>query len=113
MSKAIKYGVSVESATSRDENEIAASPITVPVSWMRGQGTRGEQFAKERASPAPTTCFIGTGIERGCREGITKCSLGGTHLFSPKFGGEIVPTSRHRLDPSLFHRYAIGDWIVD
>jgi len=52
-------------------------------------------------------------IEWGCREGIAKYSLGGTHLFLRKFGGEIVPTTRHRLDLSLFRRFAIGDWIVD
>jgi Acetyltransferase (GNAT) domain len=52
-------------------------------------------------------------IEWGYREGITKYSLGGTHLFLRKFGGEIVPTTRHRLDLSLFRRFAIGDWIID
>jgi hypothetical protein len=52
-------------------------------------------------------------IEWGCRKGIAKYSLGGTHLFLRKFAGEIVPTTRHRLDLSLLRRFAIGDWIVD
>jgi hypothetical protein len=30
-----------------------------------------------------------------------------------KFGGEIVPTTRHRVDLSIFRRFAIGDWIAD
>ena len=52
-------------------------------------------------------------IEWGCREGMTHYSLGGAHLFLRKFGGEIVPTTRHRLDLSIFRRFAIGDWIAD
>jgi hypothetical protein len=52
-------------------------------------------------------------IEWACAEGLTKYSLGGAHLFLRKFGGEIVPTTRYRLDLSLFRRFAIGDWITD
>jgi len=52
-------------------------------------------------------------IEWGCRMGMTKYSLGGTHLFLRKFGGEITPTTRCRLDQSLFRRFTIGDWIAD
>ena len=52
-------------------------------------------------------------IEWGCREGMTHYSLGGAHLFLRKFGGEIVPTTRHRLDLSTFRRFAIGDWLAD
>ena len=52
-------------------------------------------------------------IEWGCQEGMTRYSLGGAHLFLRKFGGEIVPTIRHRLDLSTFRRFAIGDWIAD
>jgi hypothetical protein len=51
-------------------------------------------------------------IEWACGEGLTKYSLGGAHLFLQKFGGEVVPTTRHRLDRSVFRRYAIGDWIA-
>jgi hypothetical protein len=52
-------------------------------------------------------------IEWGCREGMTHYSLGGAHLFLIKFGGDIVPTTRHRLDLSIFRRFAISDWISD
>jgi hypothetical protein len=52
-------------------------------------------------------------IEWGCREGMTHYSLGGAHLFLRKFGGEILPTTRHRLDLSISRRFAIGDWIAD
>lgn len=51
-------------------------------------------------------------IEWGCREGMTKYSLGGTHLFLQKFGGQIAPTTRCRLDLSLFRQYTIGDWVT-
>ena len=52
-------------------------------------------------------------IEWACAEGLTKYSLGGAHLTLRKFGGEIVPTVRLRLDLSLLRRYVIGDWITD
>ena len=52
-------------------------------------------------------------IEWGYREGMTHYSLGGTHLFLRKFGGEVVPTTRHRLDLSIFRRFAFVDWIAD
>jgi len=44
---------------------------------------------------------------------MTHYSLGGAHLFLRKFGGEIVPTTRYRVDLSTFRRFAIGDWIAD
>ena len=49
-------------------------------------------------------------IEWGCREGMTHYSLGGAHLFLRKFGGEIVPTTRHRWTCRSFAdlRSAIG-----
>jgi Acetyltransferase (GNAT) domain len=50
-------------------------------------------------------------IEWACKEGFTTYNLGGTGLFFRKFGGEVVPTTRHRLDLSLFRRHAIGDWL--
>jgi hypothetical protein len=52
-------------------------------------------------------------IEWGCGAGLTKYSLGGSHLFLRKFGGEIVPITRHRLDLSFFRRFAIADWLVE
>jgi hypothetical protein len=52
-------------------------------------------------------------IEWGCAQGMTKYSLGGAHPFLRKFGGQVVPTTRCRLDLSMFRRYAIGDWFTD
>lgn len=52
-------------------------------------------------------------IEWGCAQGMTKYSLGGAHLFLRKFGGEVVTTTRCRLDLSMFRRHAIGDWLAD
>src|SRR5262249_6498372 len=52
-------------------------------------------------------------IEWGCRMGMIKYSLGGTHLFLRKLGGEITPTIRCRLDRSLLRRFTIADWISD
>jgi Acetyltransferase (GNAT) domain len=52
-------------------------------------------------------------IEWGCREGLSKYSLGGAHLFLRKFGGEIVPTTRCRLDLSMFREYTVRDWLAE
>jgi hypothetical protein len=52
-------------------------------------------------------------IEWACSQGMTKYSLGGAHLFSRKSGGNIAPTTRHRLDRSLLRQYAIGDWFAE
>jgi hypothetical protein len=52
-------------------------------------------------------------VEWACAEGMGKYSLGGDHLFLRKSGGEILPTTRHRLDLSLLRQHAIGDWIAD
>ena len=50
-------------------------------------------------------------IEWGYREGLTKYSLGGAHLFLRKFGGQIVPTTRCRLDVSIFRGHTVRDWL--
>jgi hypothetical protein len=52
-------------------------------------------------------------IEWAWAEGMTRYSLGGAHFFLRKFGGHVVPTTRCRLDLSLFRRVALGDWIAD
>jgi Acetyltransferase (GNAT) domain len=52
-------------------------------------------------------------IEWGCAEGLTKYSLGGAHPFLRKFGGEIVTTTRCRLDLSIFRAYTVRDWLAD
>lgn len=52
-------------------------------------------------------------IEWACAEGLTKYGLGATDLFLRRFGGEIVTTTRHRLDLSTFHRHTINDWLID
>ncbi len=52
-------------------------------------------------------------IEWAYAEGLTKYGLGGTHLFVRKFGGKVTPTTRYRLDLSLFRRYTVGDWLAD
>jgi hypothetical protein len=52
-------------------------------------------------------------IEWGCAEGLTKYSLGGAHPFLRKFGGEVVATTRCRLDRSIFRGYTVRDWLAD
>jgi hypothetical protein len=44
-------------------------------------------------------------IEWACREGFTRYSLAGAHHFLRKFGGELIPTYRYRLDRTFFRRH--------
>jgi hypothetical protein len=153
--KAIKYGVLVEPASTRDE---IAAYYAICVDWSRRKGLAimsEEEFQQTFALTAnrllllaryqgkviagivirylphgimeyaansslesalrlrPNDLLHWRAIEWGWREGMTRYSLGGTHLFLRKFGGEIVPTTRHRLDLSLFRQFAINDWIED
>ena len=52
-------------------------------------------------------------IEWAYAEGLTTYGLGGTSLFLRQFGGEVVTTTRHRLDLSLFRRHTVDDWMAD
>ena len=151
--KAIKYGVSVEPARTRDE---IAAYYAICVDWSCRKGlpiATADEFQQTFALTGnrllllaryqgkiiaglviryfahgvmeyaansslesalrlrPNDLLHWRAIEWGWREGISKYSLGGTHLFLRKFGGEIVPTTRLRLDLSLFRRFAISDWI--
>lgn len=52
-------------------------------------------------------------IEWARAGGLTKYGLGGTSLFLGKFGGEVMPKTRHRPDRSPLRQSAIGDWMAD
>ena len=153
--RAIKCGVSVDFAKSRDD---VSAYYTVCVDWTRRRSlpiTGEEQFQGIFASRRnrrlllarynggviagvvlrffpggvvevaanyslkgalhlrPNDLLYWRAIEWSCAEGLTRCSLGGANLFLQKFGGKIVQTTRHRLDLSLFRRFAIGDWMAD
>ena len=153
--RAIKYGVSVDIATTRED---ISSYYTVYRDWSRrklipfveedefqemfsltqnrrlfvarheGQVIAGAvlrflhggvaEYAAnsslERALQLhPNHLLQWRAIEWACAEGMAKYSLGGAHFFLRKFGGQIVPTTRCRLDLSLFRRVAFADWIAD
>lgn len=153
--KAIKFGVSVAPATSRDE---VSEYYAIYVDWSNRKQqpiVSEEQFQETFAltdnrllllARHETTIIAGVvirsfprgvmeyaansslesalrlrpndllhwrAIEWGCREGMTHYSLGGTHLFLRKFGGQVVPTTRCRLDRSLFRRFAVCDWLAE
>jgi hypothetical protein len=153
--RAIKCGVSVDFAKSRDD---VSAYYTVCVDWTRRRSlpiTGEEQFQGIFASRRnrrlllarynggviagvvlrffpggvvevaancslkgalhlrPNDLLYWRAIEWSCAEGLTRCSLGGANLFLRQFGGKVVQTTRHRLDLSLFRRFAIGDWMAD
>ena len=153
---AIKHGISVDFAKTRDD---VSAYYAVYVDWARrrplritGEEKLQEQFFATRMNrrlllachkgeviagvvlrffPAgvmehaghsslfsalhlrPNDLLHWRAIEWACAEGLTKYSLGGADLFLRKFGGEVVPTTRHRMDLSLFRRHTIKDWMAD
>ncbi len=48
-------------------------------------------------------------IEWACSSGISLFSMGGSHLFLRRFGGEIMTTYRYRRDQSRFHLYDLRE----
>jgi hypothetical protein len=153
--RAIKCGVSVDLANSRDD---VYAYYAVCVDWARRRFlpiTEEEQFQRILAARTNRQLFLARhngeviaglvlrffpggvvelagnsslqgalplkpndllhwrAIEWACAEGLSKCSLGGHSLFLRKFGGEVVPTIRYRLDLSLFRRHIIRDWTAE
>ncbi len=53
------------------------------------------------------------GIQWACLHGMCKHSLGGAHEFLRRFGGEVVPVVRYRLDRTLLHRYDLREVTSD
>jgi hypothetical protein len=53
------------------------------------------------------------GIEWACGEGLRRHSLGGAHPFLTRFGGEIIPVIRYRLDRTLLRKHDLKETIVD
>lgn len=48
-------------------------------------------------------------IEWACRMGFSYFSMGGSHLFLRRFGGEVMQTHRYRRDMSLFKIHDLGE----
>lgn len=49
------------------------------------------------------------GIEWACANGFKRHSLGGAHTFLRRFGGEVVPIIRYRLDRTLMRRHDLQE----
>lgn len=60
----------------------------------------------------PNDLLVWRTIEWACEHGFTRYSLGGAHPFLRKWGGEVVPIYRFRLDRSFLHRYDLKDGIA-
>lgn len=52
-------------------------------------------------------------IEWACAEGFSHFSMGGSHLFLRRFGGEIVKTFRYRSDRTRFRRHDLYEGARD
>lgn len=53
------------------------------------------------------------GIEWACAHGMRRHSLGGSHEFLLRFGGEVVPVLRYRMDRTLLHRHELPETARD
>lgn len=52
-------------------------------------------------------------IQWACRENFRLYSMGGAHLFLRRFGGEIVPTYRYKIDRSLLKIHNLSEAAKD
>lgn len=53
----------------------------------------------------PNDLLVWKAIEWACDEGFQLCSLGASHLFLRRFGGEIVSSYRYALDLTFLKRH--------
>lgn len=53
----------------------------------------------------PNKLLVWSAIEWACSSGFSHFSLGGSHQFLAKFGGELVGAYRHRLDRTFLRRH--------
>ena len=53
------------------------------------------------------------GIEWACSQGLRRHSLGGAHPFLTRFGGEVVPVIRYRLDRTLLRKHDLREIVED
>jgi len=51
-------------------------------------------------------------IQWGCAHGFTRYSLGGSHPFLLKFGGQVIETCSYRLDRSFLRRHRLREIFV-
>jgi hypothetical protein len=62
----------------------------------------------------PNELLHWTAIEWACREGFRSYSFGGAHTFLRRFGGEVAPVYRYRLDRTWLRRHdfreTMSDW---
>jgi len=49
------------------------------------------------------------GIQWACSHGLRRHSLGGSHPFLRRFGGEVIPVFRYQWDRTFLHRYELRD----
>jgi hypothetical protein len=53
------------------------------------------------------------GIEWACKNGLRRHSLGGAHPFLTRFGGEIVPIIRYRMDRTLLRKHDLREMVEE
>lgn len=51
-------------------------------------------------------------VQWACERGFRQFSMGGSHLFLRRFGGDILPTFRYRVDQTLLKRYDLAERAV-
>lgn len=53
----------------------------------------------------PNDLIVWKSIEWACEQGMTRYSMGGSHLFLRRFGGETVSSYRYRIDRTFLKTY--------
>lgn len=68
------------------------------------------EYAANNSNPEflkfrPNDLLVWRSIEWACENDYTKYSMGGSHLFLRRFGGEVVSTYRYQLDRSFLKQH--------
>jgi len=61
----------------------------------------------------PNDLLVWKSIEWACEQGIPRYSMGGSHLFLRRFGGEAVSSYRYQLDRTFLKQYAKRELATD
>lgn len=61
----------------------------------------------------PNDLIMWRAIEWACKSGFSHFSLGGSHLFLRRFGGEIMTTYRYRRDQSMFRKHDLREGALE
>ncbi len=79
-------------------------------SYFRFQKNAVIEYSENNSNPdylhfSPNELLVWKSIEMACEQGFTHYSMGASHPFLQRFGGETLSTYRYQIDLSLFKKH--------